>query len=119
MLWGLRMRLLQWTLAVYLMCLAACTHDVSFWCVDPGYSSCPLNEVCPELALGSGGCEELPGLFGHAPIPVTVGRPVGCMVRLPYDNPYFGDQQACRCEANFPVPGTDSTVTQARWICPL
>lgn len=85
-------------------------YDVTFVC-DPGGPECPRDEECPEVPLGSGGCEELPGLFGHDPAPVDVGRPVGCTVALSYGNPsYANEQQTCTCDVKVGV---------ARWGCPL
>lgn len=97
-------------LSLLFLVLGCDDHEVTFKCV-PGGPACPKDEVCPEIPLGSGGCETLPGLFGHDEEPVDVGRPVGCTVGLSYGNPnYGGDQQTCTCE--------DRTGSPA-WICPL
>lgn len=103
-----RMTRLLWL--ALLAALGCGGYDVSFVC-QPGSAVCPKDAECPELPLGSGGCEELPGLFGHDPTPVDVARPVGCTVGLSYGNPNYGnDQQTCTCE--------DRTGTPA-WLCPL
>jgi hypothetical protein len=83
-----------------LLTMAGCetSYPVSFKCTDQGGEACPVLETCPEVPLGTDACGDLPGLFGHDPTPVKVGRPVGCSVGLSYGNPYYGDdQQVCVC----------------------
>jgi len=118
------MRALSWVVVVALtwvsIGMAACgnSYELTFRC-NPGGELCPVGQVCPQLPLGSGGCEDLPSLFGHPAIPVNAGRPIGCVAELPFENPYFpGDQQPCFCQSTL-VPGDASVVETAGWECPL
>ncbi|HET6281502.1 MAG TPA: hypothetical protein VFH73_11055 [Polyangia bacterium] len=93
----------------------ACDSDypVSFICEPNGGADCPAGKACPTVPLGSGGCEDLPGLFGHQPTKVPAGRPRGCRVDLSYGNPYYGDtQQICICASVSPM-------SPATWGCPV
>jgi hypothetical protein len=104
--WGL-------TLALVL-CGSGCGRDypMSFKCDDHHEDLCPTGAECPEVPLDSSSCGELPGLFGHEPIPTNTARPMGCVVELPYGNPNYGDdQQGCICQS---MP--DGT---AGWACPV
>lgn len=90
------------------------TDEARFICSKSAGAGCPAGEMCPEIPLGSGGCEDLPGLFGHPKVIVQTGRPVGCVLLLPYENPYYpGSPQDCFCE--------QSTFTDnlPRWTCGL
>ena len=83
------------------------SYDVSFTCI-PGSAACPEGKPCSALPLGAGGCEALPGLFGHPETPVQSGRPVGCQVSLSYENPaYPGGPQKCTC------------TSPPQWFCAL
>jgi hypothetical protein len=89
------------------------TYPTTFTCSALGGPGCPTNQTCPTVPLGSGGCEELPGLFGHPPTQVDSGRPLGCKVGLSYGNPYYGDdQQECTCQS----VQKDAKPT---WSCPV
>ena len=105
------------TAAVAVLAIASCgarTYELSFVCSSQGGPSCPPAQPCPEVPLGAGGCEDLPGLFDQRPTKVDKGRPIGCVVMLPYGNPYYGDsQQNCTCERR------DSMATSAAWLCPI
>lgn len=96
--------------------LVACgdkTYDVTFTCTEGGGAACTKGQTCPTVPLGSGGCEDLPGMFGHPDTKVDVGRPLGCEVGLSYGNPYYGDdQQTCNCQIN--MPGAKPS-----WTCPI
>lgn len=90
------------------------TDEARFTCGKSAGADCPAGKMCPEIPLGSGGCEDLPGLFGNPKVTVQTGRPVGCVVLLPYENPYYpGFPQDCLCE--------QSTFTNnlPRWSCGL
>jgi hypothetical protein len=98
--------------------LAGCgqIYATRFICASSGGASCPEGQTCPTVALGAGGCEDLPALFGHAQIHLDAGRVVGCVAWLPYGNPYYGDaQQTCMCEER--VVGTSTE--NAAWLCPV
>lgn len=105
------------TAAVAVLAIASCgprTYELSFVCDGQVGPSCPQAQTCPEIPLGSGGCEDLPGLFGHSTTRVEKGRPIGCVVRLTYGNPYYGDsQQSCTCEKFDPM------ASSPEWLCPL
>jgi hypothetical protein len=74
--------------------------------------TCPAGP-CPSLPLGSGGCEDVGSLFGYPKVSVDAGRPAGCVVLLPYDNPFYcGSPQTCTCDELLPDAGLN-------WICPL
>jgi hypothetical protein len=109
-----------WAAISFLLPSLACdsspkTYPVSFVCDTTGGTTCPPGAECPTLPLGADTCGDLPGMFGHPATPETVGRPVGCIVRLSYGNPNFGNsQQSCTC-ITLTMP-TSSTATQ--WICP-
>lgn len=89
-------------------------YELSFTCASSpsANDACPGQEPCPEVPLGAGGCETLPGLFGHDEMEVDVGRPLGCVVSLPYANPYYHEQQTCSCH-EAPSGGG------ASWVCPI
>lgn len=88
-----------------------CGFPITFTCAA-NEPACPAAQPCPQVPLGSGGCETLPGLFGQPTTPVDAGRPVGCDVGLPYGNPNYGGlQQHCRC--------ADVAGTSAQWQCPI
>jgi hypothetical protein len=94
-------------------CESGKTYPVTFVCEPTGGLTCPPEGECPALPLGSDTCGDLPGLFGHPPTSVTVGRPVGCEVGLSYGNPYYGDsQQTCTCTM-------DSSSPTPKWECPV
>jgi hypothetical protein len=97
------------------------TSEVSFQCNPSGTDVCPADRACPEVSLGADGCEDLPSLFGHPSIPVDVGRPVGCIARLPYGNPYFGNaQQTCDCQRVPFANGADADeLEKPHWECPI
>lgn len=100
------------TAALVVACSEKKTYDTTFTCTDRGGAACPNATTCPPVPLGSGGCEDLPGLFGHPPTKVDVGRPEGCLVGLSYGNPYFSeDQQRCTCERVNGAPPA--------WTCPI
>lgn len=103
--------------------MAGCTYlfepsyDMTFRCGERGGSDCPLDKTCPELPLGAGGCDDIPSLFEQPAIPATVGRPVGCVARLPYGNPYYDyNQQFCICGG---LVTPDDGGHKDRWTCPL
>jgi len=89
------------------------TYPVTFRCQQPdGGAACPAGDECPVVPRGPDACGDAPGLFGHAPTPVDMGRPLGCAIGLPYGNPAYGDtQQWCDCS---PSPA-DPTI--AMWLC--
>lgn len=103
-------RCLLVTTAVFCFGLTACganKYPITFVCSSQAGASCPAMQPCPEVPLGPGVCGDLPGFFGNPKIKVETGRPDGCMVGLPYGNPYYGDiQQSCLCEGG-------------GWVCPL
>ena len=85
-----------------------------FLCGSGAGDFCPKGSMCPEVPLGAGGCEDFPGLFGHPKVTVQTGRPVGCVLLLPYENPYYpGSPQDCSCEKD------DLTGNLPRWLCGL
>jgi len=90
------------------------TYPIIFVCADPGLPGCPGKQPCPSIPLGAGGCEDLPGLYGHAPIKVETGRPFGCGVGLPYGDVLYGDSQAkCLC-----LPGSSTAQPdKLAWGC--
>jgi hypothetical protein len=89
------------------------TYPTTFTCIAGSSPSCPANQTCPTVPLGTG-CDDLPGLFDHPSIKVEIGRPEGCRVGLPYGNPYYGDsQQECICQK---VLKTDP---KPIWSCPV
>ena len=102
----------RWAVALFVIAggLVNCgekTYDVTFTC-NPGSANCPVGETCPTVPLGAGGCEDLPGLWGHSATHVDSGRPAGCRVSLSYENPaYPGGPQTCTCDAS------------TQWSCPL
>ena len=99
---------------VALLAVVGCgdRYDVTFKCAA-GAADCPAGEECPTVPLGSGGCDDLPGLFGHEPTKVDVGRPLGCMVGLAYGNPYYSnEQERCICKKLTPM-------SPVEWLCPL
>lgn len=86
-------------------------YPLRFIC-EPGGDGCPHRSECPEVPLGPDSCGDLPGLFGHAAIPMTAGRPVGCQALLPYGNPAYGNtQQSCVCNTSIGPAAT--------WWCPV
>jgi hypothetical protein len=89
-------------------------YELEFTCGDRQGPDCPdVDKECPTLPLGSGGCEDVPSLFGHPVIHVDVGRPKGCVAHLPYGNPYYSDtQEDCYCQPQ----GYDK---QLAWMCGL
>jgi hypothetical protein len=88
----------------------------TFTCTSAGGATCPTGHTCPTLPLGTGGCEDLPALFGQPSTPVDAGRPIGCEVGLPFGNPYYAcTQQTCTCRQ---LPAGDAAVTSS-WVCPL
>jgi len=90
------------------------TYPIRFVCGASGGTDCPPGSECPALPLGADTCGDLPGLFGHQPIRVTYGRPVGCEVGLPYGNPYYSDtQQGCTCS----TLGATTSQASPQWIC--
>ncbi|HEY6172893.1 MAG TPA: hypothetical protein VIX73_00565 [Kofleriaceae bacterium] len=93
--------------------VSACmSHELSFRC-DVDSPECPLGQECPMVARSAQSCGDAPGLFGNDPIRVEGGKPVGCTVSLPYENPaFYGSPQRCTCSTAF-----DSDM--ARWLCPL
>ncbi len=98
-----------------LACDSAKSYPVSFVCDSTGGTACPPGTECPEVPLGTDNCGDLPGMFGHPATTVTKGRPVGCIVRLPYGNPNFGgSQQTCTCMTLAAPPAPPST----QWMCP-
>ena len=97
---------------IILTTAVGCGYDLTFLC-NPGGPDCPKDQQCPTVPLGSGGCEDLPGVLDHAPIKVDAGRPIGCSAGLPYGNPFFGNsQQFCECIEGAPGDA-------ASWQCPL
>jgi hypothetical protein len=97
--------------------VAACssekTYDTTFTCTEASGAACSKGQTCPVVPLDAGGCEDLPGLFGHPATKVEVGRPVGCDVGLSYGNPYYGDsQQTCHCQQT----STDAGA-KPNWVC--
>lgn len=108
---------MRWIATVVALAASACTlggdDDAPSFRCGPGAASCPEGESCPTVALGAGGCENLPGLFEHEPIEVDVGRVVGCVVSMPYENPFYpGQPQSCTCTEE-PPPSAP------HWLCPL
>jgi hypothetical protein len=105
-----------WALAsagIVAACSSENTYDETFTCTTAGTAGCPASQPCPTVPLGSGGCEDLPGLFEHPPTKVDVGRPEGCRVGLSYGNPYYGDsQQTCTCSKVQPT-------SKPTWVCPI
>ena len=96
----------------WLACDSSKAYRVTFVCQPSGGPACPAETECPALPLTADTCGDLPGLFGHPPTPVTMGRPVGCTVGLSYGNPYYGDsQQTCSCS----TLGSST----AQWLCPI
>jgi hypothetical protein len=92
------------------------SYPITYACSVFDVPGCPAQQPCPSISLGAGGCEDLPGRFGDAPIKVETGRPAGCIVGLPYGNPYYGDiQQTCIC-----AQATSSTAqpNPLAWSCP-
>jgi hypothetical protein len=86
-------------------------YEIHFECSSLNPDVCPSGAECPTVPLGQGGCEDLPGYFGHATIPVELGRPLGCEVELPYGNAAYNNAQVeCTCKL---VEGA------AVWVCPL
>ena len=113
--------------AVLSLLLAACvepTYPLSFRCTQ-GSAACPADRTCPTLPLGASACNDVPGLFEHAPIHLDAGRPPGCVVALPYGNPYYGNsQQSCVCtQYSLPDAGPDAGFipppSPPMWECPL
>ena len=91
------------------------TDPVTFVCGPDGGSACPPGTECPELPLGVDTCGDLPGLFGHPTTPATTGRPLGCVVRLSYGNPYYDDAlQVCICS----TINSSASPPAAKWSCP-
>jgi len=81
------------------------TYSLKFVCESTGGAQCPPGDECPVVPEGSSACGDLPGVLGHAPIPIEMARPVGCQSWLPYGNPYYGDSQVtCTC-------------TSSSWLC--
>jgi hypothetical protein len=100
-----------------LACDTATTYPITFTCGQDGGTACPPGTACPALPLGIETCGDLPGVLGHPAIPVTVGRPLGCVVGLPYGNQYYGDsQQTCICAA---APGASPSSPSPQWQCPI
>jgi hypothetical protein len=94
--------------AAVALLLFACgekTYSLSFVCEPTGGVQCPPGDECPVVPEESSACGDLPAVLGHAPIPIDMARPVGCQARLPYGNPYYGDNQVtCAC-------------TSTSWFC--
>jgi hypothetical protein len=87
------------------------SYPLSFVCTSDAGSSCPAGQACPEVPRSATSCGDIPGVLGHPPIPQTSARPVGCMARLPFGNPYYLDMQVqCVCMT---IAGTSS------WQCAL
>jgi hypothetical protein len=104
------------------MGLAGCTsYDLAFRCQEPSQdATCPMDQDCPALPLGAGGCEDLPALFEHPAITAEVGRPLGCVARLPYENPFYpGSQQVCICSTRPVADSEGRVVEKTDWGCPL
>jgi hypothetical protein len=92
------------------------TYPTTFTCISGsgGNAACPGGQTCPTVPLGAGGCEDLPGGFGHPATKVEAGRVEGCRVWLSYGNPYYRDtQQECAC---LKVQKTDP---KPAWACPI
>ena len=110
----------MWLLSIAMI---ACGMDEpTFRCDDSGGDGCLAGQVCPQVDPGSGGCKDLPSLFGHPAIPLDRERPVGCVATLPFENPYYpGSPQECLCQSVYapgipPAPGGSA---RAGWRCPL
>lgn len=87
-------------------------QNAKFLCLNT--AECPGAVVCPTRPTDAGGCDDLPGFFGHPNIKVEAGRPNGCRAWLPYENPFYpGDKQFCDCSTLFTSDG------QPHWLCPL
>ena len=110
-------RIALWAVVAVLLPFCACdsekTYPVSFVCEADAGASCPPGNECPVVPEGPGACGgDLPGSFGHAPMPIDMARPVGCRVGLAYGNPAFGDSQVlCFCMS--------TASTDAMWWCPI
>jgi hypothetical protein len=92
------------------------SYPLSFTCDSSAGTSCPANQPCPEVPLSATSCGDIPGVLGHQSIPQTVGRPVGCVARLPYGNPYYLDAQVlCTCM----VFSTGASSNPTNWVCAL
>jgi hypothetical protein len=86
-----------------------------FRCLNSG-TFCP-NEPkfdCQPTTALFGACDGVPSMFGYdAPSSLRSMRfPVGCVVRLPVKNPYYGDLQGCACERG-------SWFHANKWACPV
>jgi hypothetical protein len=97
-------------------CSDETTYPTTFTCVSGagGNAACPGGQTCPTVPLGAGGCEDLPGAFGHPATKVEAGRVEGCRVGLSYGNPYYRDtQQECVCKK------FEKTDAMPRWTCAI
>jgi hypothetical protein len=94
------------------------TYELTLVC-GLSHADCPEHEPCPVLPTGDGGCGgDLPGLFGHPPILLDGGRPLGCIAYLPYASPYYGGPEPCICDS--PGRVVDAAVADPpRWLCPI
>jgi hypothetical protein len=93
------------------LCDGSTDTPPAYMCNNPT-PTCPAGP-CPSLPLGSGGCEDVGGLFGHPGVGADAGRPEGCWVYLSYGNPYYcGSPQPCYCSRMLPDAGL-------AWVCPL
>jgi hypothetical protein len=106
-------------------CADSATHEkdeLMFQCDVSGGQACPAGRDCPQMVLGSGGCGDLPSLCDHPTISIDGERSLGCVAKLPYENPFFpGAPQQCTCKPVL-VPGSGpdtGAVATAHWECSL
>ncbi len=114
--------------AAALGCLGEPSYDITFPCGSQGGPGCPYGERCPTVPPDAPGCASpVPGIFGHAPLPYNGPVAPGCVVGLPYGNPYYGDsQQKCYCPVDvlrYPDAGPDAGSAPPPptpiWECPV
>src|SRR3954463_884117 len=75
-------RIALWAVVVVLLPFFACnsekSYPVSFLCEADGGAGCPPGNECPVVPEGPDACGgDLPGTFGHPPMPIDMARPVG------------------------------------------
>jgi hypothetical protein len=120
----MRRYVVMWLVSIATPGCASTSYNLTFQCVgNEGGSVCPVGQSCPEVPLGSGGCDNLPGLFGHPETRTDAGRPVGCDVGLPYGkSTRNGSMLQVHCYCSAPPPGrkpsSDAEVAVTpRWRC--
>jgi hypothetical protein len=106
---------------VLILAAAACKPSVpdspEFSCESFGDAGAPdgsCNGTCVALPPDASGCGDIPGLFGHPPVENDASYQNGCVVTLPYGNPFYnGTAQQCFCQTT----GVADGATTTQWAC--